>query len=129
MAELIPRYMDQNCIKCVEGNRHVTTALLEQKFDMIFFTGSPYVGRIVAEAAAKHLTPCVLELGGKSPCIVPKTADLYVAAHRICWGAFMNCGQTCVRPDYILVHEEIAEKFINEVIKTIKEFYEGKPKT
>ena len=96
MARLVAQYMDSTCIRCVEGNRHVTTALLDQKFDMIFFTGSPNVGKIVAEAAAKHLTPTVLELGGKSPCIITASADVGVAATRSAWGGLMNCGQATV---------------------------------
>jgi len=127
ITRLINKYMDTSCIRCIEGNRTITSALLEQKFDKIFFTGSPYVGKIIAEAAAKTLTPVVLELGGKSPCIIDRTADLYVAAHRSGWGALMNSGQTCVRPDYFMVHEEIADKFISELIAVIKKFYNGNP--
>lgn len=129
MTRLIAKYLDVTCIKCVEGNRNVTSALLEQKFDMIFFTGSPYVGKIVAQSAAKNLTPCVLELGGKSPTIITDTASIKVAADRCCWGKFMNAGQTCAAPDYFLVHEDVADKFVNECKKTITAFYDGNPKT
>jgi len=94
MCKLIAKYMDPECVRAIEGNREITNALLAEKFDMIFFTGSPFVGKVVAEAAAKNLTPVVLELGGKSPCIVDKTTDLYVAAHRIAWGALMNSKST-----------------------------------
>ena len=125
ICKVINKYMDPDCILAVEGNRNVTNALLEQKFDKIFFTGSPFVGKVVAEAAAKHLTPVVLELGGKSPCIVDRTADLYVSARRYCWGAFMNSGQTCVRPDYVMVHEAVADDFIREVKAALGEFYGG----
>jgi len=92
-------------------------------YDLIFFTGGCFVGQMVAEAAAKHLTPTVLELGGKSPCIVDKSADLKVAANRVAWGAFMNAGQTCVRPDYLFVHQDVAEKFSEQLQQTVKEFY------
>lgn len=126
---LIQKYMDNEAIISIEGNRHITNKLLEQKFDMMFFTGSPYVGKVVAEAAAKQLCPVILELGGKSPCIITETADIYVSARRIAWGAFMNSGQTCVRPDYFMVHESVADDFINELVQVIKEFYENNPKT
>lgn len=128
LSRLVKQYMDPECVRCVEGNRHITGALLEEQFDMIFFTGSPFVGKVVAEAAAKHLTPVVLELGGKSPCIIDRSADLYVAAHRIAWGALMNSGQTCVRPDYFMVHEAVADRFVALLKETIQEFYSGDPK-
>ena len=84
--------------------------MLRERFDHIFFTGSGFVGRIVAEAAAKHLCPVTLELGGKSPCVVGRDADLDHAARRTLWGAFLNTGQTCARPDYVLVHEDVAAR-------------------
>ena len=90
--------MDPSCVAVAEGDRTVTTALLENRFDKICFTGSGYVGKIVAAAAAKQLTPCLLELGGKSPCIVDRSADLAHAAKRFVWGAFVNGGQTCAPP-------------------------------
>lgn len=127
-TELIPKYMDNNCIKIVgQQDRHATASLLKLRWDKIFFTGGTRVGKIVAEAAAKHLTPTVLELGGKSPCIVDKSASLDVAAKRIVWGAFTNCGQTCVRPDYLFVHEDIADTFISKLKKTINEYYGKNP--
>jgi len=128
LVKLVTKYLDNECIRGVEGNRHITNAILEQKLDMIFMTGSPFVGKVVAEAAAKQLCPVVLELGGKSPCIIDKTADLYVAAHRAGWGALMNCGQTCVRPDYFMVHEDVADQFIQQLRDTIHEFYGGDAK-
>jgi len=133
--------MDPDAIVCIEGNRHITQAVLAQKFDAMFFTGSPSVGKIVAEAAAKQLCPVVLELGGKSPCIVTESvgtaftvhggsgACLSVAAKRIVWGALLNSGQTCVRPDTFFVHESVADEFINEMCSAIKDFYGGETRT
>ena len=91
---------------------HETTALLAERFDHIFYTGNGRVGRVVMAAAAKHLTPVTLELGGKSPCIVDAECDLEVAARRIAWGKFVNCGQTCVAPDYVLVHQSREEELV-----------------
>mmetsp|Transcript_9371 Transcript_9371/g.15286 ORF Transcript_9371/g.15286 Transcript_9371/m.15286 type:complete len:521 (+) Transcript_9371:1762-3324(+) len=123
MCQLIQKYLDQDCIRAVMGNRHVTNALLDEYFDKIFFTGSPFVGQVVAEKAAKHLTPVILELGGKSPVIIDKTANLEIAAKRSAWAACMNSAQTCVRPDYFLVHEDVADKFIKEFKETLLGFY------
>ena len=114
-AKLIPQYCDPDAITVVCGGIPETTHLLAQKWDKIFFTGSGFVGKIIAAAAAKHLTPCCLELGGKSPCIVDKSADLEHAAHRLVWGSFLNGGQTCVRPDFLLVHEAVKERFVAQV--------------
>ena len=100
-------------VSVVQGDASVGEALLNCNFDMIFFTGSPKVGRIVMEHAAKNLTPVVLELGGKSPCIVHKSADMEMAAQRITFGKFLNAGQTCVAPDYVVVNSESKEQFIN----------------
>jgi len=94
MARLISRYLDPDCFVVCEGNRDVTDALLKTRFDSIFFTGSGFVGKLVAKAAAEHLTPVILELGGKSPFIVSKCADLDLAAQRLMWGTFLNSGQT-----------------------------------
>ena len=102
----LPRYLDPEAVAVVEGGVPETTALLEERWDHIFFTGSTAVGSVVAEAAAKHLTPVALELGGKSPAIVDADADLDVAARRIAWGKFLNAGQTCIAPDYVLVDRE-----------------------
>lgn len=123
MATLLEQYMDPSVVRCVEGARDATTAVLRQRFDIIFFTGGSYVGKMVAKAAAEYLTPVVLELGGKSPCIIDSSADLTVAARRVTWGAFMNAGQTCVRPDYVMVHESVAEKFIAKVKDCIVQMY------
>eukprot|EP00462_Mataza_sp_D1_P019630 CAMPEP_0175138236 /NCGR_PEP_ID=MMETSP0087-20121206/10236_1 /TAXON_ID=136419 /ORGANISM="Unknown Unknown, Strain D1" /LENGTH=536 /DNA_ID=CAMNT_0016421115 /DNA_START=40 /DNA_END=1650 /DNA_ORIENTATION=- len=127
LARVIPRYMDPDCIKVVEGNRDLTSALLKERWDKIFFTGSGYVGRVVARAAAEHMTPCVLELGGKSPCIIDRSADLEHAVERLVWGTFVNGGQTCVRPDFVMVHEAVADAFFQQVQKTIVQFYGSDP--
>lgn len=125
----VKKYLDPDCIKMIQGDRHATAALLEKKFDVVFFTGSASVGRIIAAGAAKHLTPCVLELGGKSPCIIDHTADLDVAAARVCWGALMNSGQTCVRPDYFLVHTKVKEVFTAKLKAKMKLFYSEEPQS
>lgn len=114
---------DPAYITTVLGGREQNQALLDQKFDFIFFTGSKAVGKVVEEKAAQHLCPVVLELGGKSPCIVDETANIEKAAKRITWGKFLNAGQTCIAPDYILVHESIYDKFVAEVIKCTREFF------
>lgn len=123
LAKIIPQYLDEECIRVIEGNRHVTTALLKEKFDHIFFTGSAFVGKIVARAAAEHLTPVVLELGGKSPCIVDKSANIDHAAKRIVWAKFLNSGQTCVTCDFMMVHEDVADKLYSSIKKYIKKFF------
>jgi aldehyde dehydrogenase (NAD+) len=128
LAEVIPQYLDPDAFAVVEGGVEETTAILEQKFDHIFFTGSTNVGRIIMSAAAKHLTPVTLELGGKSPTIVDSTADLDVAARRIAWGKFFNAGQTCVAPDYVLVDERVATPFLDKLRSTIRKFYGSDPK-
>ena len=128
IVRLVNKYMDNRCIFALEGDRHTTAALLKERFDKIFFTGSQHVGRIVAAEAAKFITPVVLELGGKSPCIVDETVDIKIAARRCAWGAFLNGGQTCVRPDYLMVHESIAEAFIEEFKQTVKIFFGEDPK-
>ena len=109
---MIGEYFDPAYIAVVEGGRAQNRALLTEKFDYIFFTGSVEVGKLVMESAAKHLTPVSLELGGKSPCIVDASADLKLAAKRIAFGKLLNAGQTCVAPDYILVQESVREKFL-----------------
>lgn len=128
LARLIPKYMDQKCIRVIEGNRDISSAILKERFDKIFFTGSGYVGRIVARAAAEHMTPTVLELGGKSPCIIDRTANLEHAAERLVWGSFLNGGQTCVRPDFAMVHEDVADKFFQQIQVTMLKFYGPNPK-
>eukprot|EP01098_Paradermamoeba_levis_P006069 TRINITY_DN2525_c0_g1_i2.p1 TRINITY_DN2525_c0_g1~~TRINITY_DN2525_c0_g1_i2.p1 ORF type:complete len:468 (-),score=153.94 TRINITY_DN2525_c0_g1_i2:88-1491(-) len=123
LAELIPKYLDNDCVKVVEGGVAETTEILKQKFDHIFYTGNGAVGKIVMRAAAEHLTPVTLELGGKSPCIVEPDADLDVTSRRIAAGKFMNCGQTCIAPDYVLVNKAVEEPFINKLKETVKSFY------
>ncbi len=112
LEQLIRDTFDEEYIAVVQGNRDVNKALLAERFDLIFFTGSPALGREVMGAAAKNLTPVVLELGGKSPCIVDADADIAVAARRIAWGKCLNAGQTCIAPDYLLLHESIKETFV-----------------
>ena len=109
------------------GGRDVNTAVLAEKFDYIFFTGSVPVGRIVMHAAAEHLTPVTLELGGKSPCIVDETANVELAAKRIAWGKAMNSGQTCIAPDYLLVHESVKERFAAAFQTQLRELYGDNP--
>ncbi|MBO5103176.1 MAG: aldehyde dehydrogenase family protein [Clostridia bacterium] len=103
---------DPAYIATIQGGREQNQALLDQKFDFIFFTGSKGVGEIVEQKASKHLCPVVLELGGKSPCIVDETANLKTAVRRIVWGKFLNAGQTCIAPDYIFVQSNVYEQFI-----------------
>ncbi|MCP4446520.1 MAG: aldehyde dehydrogenase family protein [Myxococcales bacterium] len=120
---LLPQYLDSDCVRVVEGGIPETTDLLEQKWDYIFYTGNGTVGRIIMTAAAKNLTPVALELGGKSPTIVDESADLDVTARRIIWGKFTNAGQTCVAPDYVLVHERVHDELVAAFGKAITEFY------
>jgi aldehyde dehydrogenase (NAD+) len=127
LAELLPRYVDNEAIALVEGGVPETSALLEERFDHIFYTGNGSVGRIVMQAASKHLTPVTLELGGKSPCIVDRSADIEVTARRIAWGKFLNAGQTCIAPDYVLAHEEIEGALIDQIEKSVREFYGDDP--
>jgi aldehyde dehydrogenase (NAD+) len=127
LASILPRYLDPDAFAVVEGGIPETTELLEQAFDHILYTGNERVGRIVMTAAAKHLTPVTLELGGKSPCLIDKSADIEVAASRIAWGKFINAGQTCVAPDHVLVHREVAQAFIDALTRRIKEFYGDDP--
>ena len=128
MAELIPRYLDERIVAVVEGAVDETTALLNEQFDHIFYTGNGTVGRIVMRAAAEHLTPVTLELGGKSPAIVAADADLDVAARRITWGKFTNAGQTCIAPDYVLVAAEVEDRFLGALLRNVHDFYGENPK-
>ncbi len=123
ISELIPRYLDPDLFAVVQGGPTETDLLLDQKFDLIFFTGSGNVGKIILTKAAVHLTPVVLELGGKSPAVVGRDANLSVSARRIAWGKFMNAGQTCVAPDYVLVHPEVRDAFVGEIKLALHEFY------
>jgi len=127
MAKLINNTFESDYITVVEGAVPETQTLLEQDFDYIFFTGGTEVGKIVMSAAAKHLTPVTLELGGKNPCIVDKDADLDKAADRICWGKFFNAGQTCIAPDYIMVHRSIKKLLLDKMKSTLERFYTKDP--
>jgi aldehyde dehydrogenase (NAD+) len=129
LAEALQQYVDPDCVCIVEGGVEETTALLAERFDYIFYTGNGTVGRIVMEAAAKHLTPITLELGGKSPCLVDRNTDLDVATRRIVWGKFYNAGQTCVAPDYILVHEAIENELLGRLKQTVRKFYGDDPRS
>ncbi|XP_066491148.1 aldehyde dehydrogenase family 3 member A2 isoform X2 [Tiliqua scincoides] len=121
--ELLPQYLDKDLFPVVNGGIPESTELLKQKFDHILYTGNSVVGKIVMEAAAKHLTPVTLELGGKSPCYVDKDCDLDVACRRITWGKYMNCGQTCIAPDYVLCDRSIQDRIVETMKKTLTEFY------
>jgi aldehyde dehydrogenase (NAD+) len=127
LARLVPEYLDPSAIAIVEGGVPETTKLLEQRFDHIFYTGNGTVGRIVMQAAAQHLTPVTLELGGKSPVIIDESANIKVAARRIAWGKWLNAGQTCVAPDYVLVHESRTQELIDGLRLAIAEFYGNDP--
>lgn len=119
IAQMISETFDERYIAVVQGNREVNAHLLSHAWDLIFYTGSPKVAHTVMEAAAKHLTPVVLELGGKSPCIINKDANIDIAAERIAWGKTLNSGQTCIAPDYIIIHKEVKEAFIKAFSKHI----------
>ena len=127
IAELIKNCFAPEYVAVVTGGRAENQCLLEQKFDYIFFTGSQAVGREVLRKAAENLIPVTLELGGKSPCIVDKTAKISLAATRIVWGKFLNCGQTCVAPDYILCHESVKDKLVEELKKQISAQFGNDP--
>lgn len=125
--DLITKYIPEVCT-CVLGGVNETQNLLRQKFDHIFFTGSTKVGRIVMEMAAKHLTPCTLELGGKCPAIIHESADLHNAARRIIFGKLLNCGQTCIAPDFVICPENLQSSLIYELQSAITEFFGQDPK-
>ena len=127
IEKMIRDTFPEEYVAVVQGDRDVNTALLEQRWDMIFFTGSPSFGRAVMAAAAKNLTPVVLELGGKSPCIIDKDADIEVAAKRVAWGKSLNAGQTCIAPDYLMLHKNIKDKFLSELEKAFRELLGDDP--
>ena len=127
VAELVPRYFDPSTVAVVTGAVDETTALLEQRFDHIFYTGNGKVGRVVMRAAAEHLTPVTLELGGKSPAIVTADANISVAARRIAWAKFLNAGQTCVAPDYVLVEEPVEGALVAALTDAVTAFYGDDP--
>lgn len=127
IAKLIGETFSSEYVAAVEGGVEVTTALLKERFDHVFFTGGTAVGRVILEAAAKHLTPVTLELGGKSPCIVDKNIPIEQTARRIAWGKFFNAGQTCVAPDYLLVHRSVKDPLIAAMKNVLHEFYGADP--
>lgn len=127
LAEVFNKYFDSSVCVVVEGAVETSQKLLEEKFDYIFFTGSTQVGKIIMSAAAKHLTPVTLELGGKSPCIVDADTHLEYTARRIVWGKFLNAGQTCIAPDYLLVDKRIKENLLLQIQQCIHEFYGNEP--
>eukprot|EP00052_Salpingoeca_macrocollata_P021755 m.187124 g.187124 ORF g.187124 m.187124 type:complete len:497 (-) comp21616_c1_seq3:68-1558(-) len=130
LAALIQEYLDPEAVQIVQGDKDPTTTVLAQRFDLIFYTGNGAVARIVYAAAAKHLTPVILELGGKSPAIVTNSADIKKCAPRICWGKWsMNVGQTCISPDYILCTEEKFDELREALLTTLNSFFTDSPKT
>lgn len=127
IKKLINNTFDSNYIFVIDGDSEVSKYLFEQPFDKIFFTGSPEIGKIVMERAAKHLTSVTLELGGKSPCVVDKNINIDITAKRILWGKFMNAGQTCIAPDYLIVHKDIKEQLYIALKKWITVFFSENP--
>lgn len=123
IEKIVREVFDKEHVSLIQGGKEVNQQLLNEKFDYIFFTGSPSVGKIVMKSASKYLTPLTLELGGKSPCIVDKSANISVAAKRIAWGKFLNAGQVCISPDYVLVHESKKFELVKLIQKNIIKFY------
>lgn len=123
MEDMIKETFASNYIAVVQGRRDVNTILFNQRFDIIFLTGSPMLGKIAMKAAAGNLTPVVLELGGKSPCIVDSDAEIEIAAKRIAWGKLINAGQTCIAPDYLFAHQSIKDELLDKIEATIKQMY------
>ena len=128
IERMIAETFDERYISVVQGNREVNGRLLEERYDVIFFTGSPSLGRIVMRAAAEHLTPVVLELGGKSPCIVDCGADVDLAARRIVWGKTLNAGQTCIAPDYLMIYRPLQERFIEAFRREVRRMHGDDPR-
>ena len=129
LDDRLHHYLDDRIVQVVTGGVPETTELLAERFDHIFYTGSGNVGKIVMKAAAEHLTPVTLELGGKSPAIVTANASLAVAGRRIAWGKWTNAGQTCVAPDYVLVDESVADAFVEQLGKAVEQFFGRDPAT
>jgi len=127
-SEVIGKNFDRNFIAVIEGDAQVSRALLDEKFDYIFFTGSVNIGKVVMAAAARNLTPVTLELGGKSPCIVDRDADSATAARRIVSGKFINAGQTCIAPDYLLVHSSLKAELVERMRTCLRQFYGPDPR-
>jgi aldehyde dehydrogenase (NAD+) len=127
IVKIVCAVFEKSQVEVIEGGIEMANELLARRWDYIFFTGSVAVGKIVAKAAAIHLTPVTLELGGKSPCLVDKTASLQLAAKRIVWGKFLNAGQTCVAPDYVIVHSQVKDQFVTHLIQEITNAYGENP--
>ena len=127
IQKMISEHFDDKAVSVIEGDVETNKFLLAQKWDFIFFTGSPNVGKIIMSACTKNLTPNVLELGGKSPTIIHKDANIEKTAKKICWGKFLNAGQTCVAPDYLLAHDDIKDSLVEGIKKYILEFYGNVP--
>ncbi|MBD3300129.1 MAG: aldehyde dehydrogenase family protein, partial [Candidatus Moranbacteria bacterium] len=128
LAKMLNQSFNENYLKVIEGNHQTANHLLEQKVDLIFFSGSSRVGKTVMRNAANNLTPLILELGGKSPCIVDKETDIKKTAQKIVWGKFLNSGQTCIAPDYLLVHREIKPELIENLKTAIEKFFSKDPR-
>lgn len=129
MADLIPRYLDPDAVSVVEGEATVTQELIDARMDHVFFTGGTEIGRKIMEAAARHLTPVTLELGGKSPAVVTRDADVEVAARRIVFGKLLNSGQTCVAPDYVLVDRSVQDRLVDSLRSSLAQMRAGEPAT
>lgn len=127
IANLLRKAFPPEYIAVVEGGKEIVKDLLKHQFDRIFFTGGARVGKIILEAAAKYLTPVTLELGGKSPCIIEPDIDVEKVAKRVVWGKFINCGQTCIAPDYVLIHHSIKAVFLEKIKDQIEQFYGKNP--
>lgn len=127
LAELVEQYFDPDVVTVVKGGIDETQELLKERFDHIFFTGSTAVGKIIMSAAAQNLTPVTLELGGKCPVIIDKDCDIPLSARRIAWGKLIACGQTCIAPDYVFIHEQVKNEFIEELKKSIEQLYGPNP--
>jgi aldehyde dehydrogenase (NAD+) len=128
LAKLLPEYLDKKALVVIEGGKDETSALLAQPFNKFFYTGGEQVGKIVMRAASEHLTPVTLELGGKSPCVIDKGVDLAITANRLAWGKWMNAGQTCIAPDYVLIEQDSLDDFIKALKKAIESQYSSEPK-
>ena len=123
IEEMIKETFEEKYVAVVQGNREVNSILFEQRWDLIFFTGSPALAKTVMASAAKYLTPVILELGGKSPCIIDRTADIAKAAKRIAWGKTLNSGQTCIAPDYILIHKDVKDRFVKAFAEEVRNLH------
>ena len=128
LAEILPKYLDQEAIRVVTGGPKETGLVLERRFDAIFYTGSPKIARLVSAAAAKHLTPTVLELGGQAPCIVTRSADIDIAAKRITFSKFLNAGQICLAANHVFVDPSVHDKFVERATYWLGQFLKGEGK-